>query len=96
MLAEAGVDIITIMDSAGTMYPHETTAYVKALKEKAGIPVGSTATAIWVFRRPMRWQRRKPVRTKWMAACWVWLAAQATVLRSWLWPHFPIRDCWMA
>lgn len=40
MLAEAGVDIITIMDSAGTMYPHETTAYVKALKEKAGIPVG--------------------------------------------------------
>jgi len=41
MLAEAGVDIITIMDSAGTMYPHETTAYVKALKEKAGIPVGS-------------------------------------------------------
>ena len=40
MLAEAGVDIITIMDSAGTMYPHETTAYVKTLKEKAGIPVG--------------------------------------------------------
>ena len=40
MLAEAGVDIITIMDSAGTMYPHETTSYVKALKEKAGIPVG--------------------------------------------------------
>lgn len=40
MLEEAGVDKITIMDSAGTMFPDETTEYVKALKETILIPVG--------------------------------------------------------
>lgn len=40
LLEEAGVDIITIMDSAGTMLPDEVTAYVKALKAKVSIPVG--------------------------------------------------------
>lgn len=40
MLAEAGVDIITIMDSAGTMFPDQTTEYVKALKDSVTIPVG--------------------------------------------------------
>lgn len=39
-LEEAGVDIITIMDSAGTMLPEEVTAYVKALKARISIPVG--------------------------------------------------------
>ncbi len=40
MLQDAGVDKITIMDSAGTMYPQEAEDYVKALKEKVTIPVG--------------------------------------------------------
>ena len=40
MLEDTGVDKITIMDSAGTMFPHEAAAYVKALKEKVTIPVG--------------------------------------------------------
>lgn len=40
MLEENGVDIITVMDSAGTMLPDEVTAYVKALKAKVSIPVG--------------------------------------------------------
>jgi len=40
LLEEAGVDIITIMDSAGTMIPDEVTAYVKALKAAVSIPIG--------------------------------------------------------
>lgn len=40
MLEEAGVDIITIMDSAGTMLPSEVTTYVEALKKKISIPIG--------------------------------------------------------
>lgn len=40
MLQDAGVDKITIMDSAGTMFPKEAGAYVAALKEKLTIPVG--------------------------------------------------------
>ncbi|WP_298029513.1 4-hydroxy-2-oxovalerate aldolase [uncultured Dysosmobacter sp.] len=40
MLEDAGVDKITIMDSAGTMFPADTTAYVTALKNAVSIPVG--------------------------------------------------------
>lgn len=40
LLEDAGVDIITIMDSAGTMFPEEAAAYVKALKAVLSIPVG--------------------------------------------------------
>lgn len=40
MLQDAGVDKITIMDSAGTMFPEEAAAYTKALKAAASIPVG--------------------------------------------------------
>ena len=40
MLADCGLDEITIMDSAGTMMPHEVTEYVKALKAAIDIPVG--------------------------------------------------------
>ena len=40
LLEGAGVDSITIMDSAGTMLPEETTAYVKAMKKKVSIPIG--------------------------------------------------------
>ena len=40
MLQDAGVDRITIMDSAGTMFPKDAAAYVTALKEKVTIPVG--------------------------------------------------------
>lgn len=40
MLEEAGVDIITIMDSAGTMFPKDAADYVKAVKAKVTIPVG--------------------------------------------------------
>lgn len=40
MLEDAGVDKITIMDSAGTMFPADTTAYVSALKNAVSIPVG--------------------------------------------------------
>lgn len=40
MLQDAGVDMITIMDSAGTMFPKDATAYVSALKQKVSIPVG--------------------------------------------------------
>ena len=35
MLQDAGVDRITIMDSAGTMFPEQAADYVKALKVKA-------------------------------------------------------------
>lgn len=40
MLQDAGVDIITIMDSAGTMFPEETKVYVQAMKAAVSIPVG--------------------------------------------------------
>lgn len=40
MLQDAGVDKITIMDSAGTMFPQDAADYVKALKTKVTIPVG--------------------------------------------------------
>ena len=40
MLQDAGVDKITIMDSAGTMFPKEVAAYVEALKTAVAIPVG--------------------------------------------------------
>ena len=40
MLQDAGVDKITIMDSAGTMFPAEAAAYVTALKARVSIPVG--------------------------------------------------------
>ena len=40
MLAKAGVDAITIMDSAGTMMPKEVSEYVAALVKAVDIPVG--------------------------------------------------------
>lgn len=40
MLQNAGVDMITIMDSAGTMFSQEAVSYVKALKAAVTIPVG--------------------------------------------------------
>lgn len=40
MLQDAGVDKITIMDSAGTMFPQDATDYVTALKNTVTIPVG--------------------------------------------------------
>lgn len=40
MLEDAGVDKITIMDSAGTMFPEDAAAYVTALKSAVSIPVG--------------------------------------------------------
>lgn len=40
MLQDAGVDKITIMDSAGTMFPEEADTYTKALKAAVSIPVG--------------------------------------------------------
>lgn len=40
LLEEAGVDIITIMDSAGTMSPGQVREYVKAMKAAVSIPVG--------------------------------------------------------
>lgn len=40
LLEKAGVDAITIMDSAGTMLPDETAEYVTRMKEKVSIPVG--------------------------------------------------------
>lgn len=39
MLADCGLDEITIMDSAGTMTPDEVTEYVKAMVGKVSIPV---------------------------------------------------------
>lgn len=40
MLADCGLDEITIMDSAGTMMPDQVEAYVKAIVEVVDIPVG--------------------------------------------------------
>lgn len=40
MLEQAGVDRITIMDSAGTMFPQEAADYVSAMKAMVTIPVG--------------------------------------------------------
>ena len=40
MLENAGVDCITIMDSAGTMTPDEVTEYVREMKALVSIPVG--------------------------------------------------------
>ena len=40
MLADAGADCVTIMDSAGTMFPAEAAEYVRALKSAVSIPVG--------------------------------------------------------
>lgn len=40
MLEDAGVDCITIMDSAGTMTPKDAAEYTAAIKQKVSIPVG--------------------------------------------------------
>ncbi len=40
MLQDAGADRITIMDSAGTMFPAQAEEYVKALKDALSIPIG--------------------------------------------------------
>lgn len=40
MLEQEGVDVITIMDSAGTMTPRQTTDYVQTMKAAVSIPVG--------------------------------------------------------
>ena len=40
MLENAGIDAITIMDSAGYMYPTDAAEYVKALKDTVSVPVG--------------------------------------------------------
>lgn len=40
LLQDNGVDCITIMDSAGTMFPQETSRYVRTLKASLSIPVG--------------------------------------------------------
>ncbi|MDY4031902.1 MAG: 4-hydroxy-2-oxovalerate aldolase [Pyramidobacter sp.] len=40
LLEKAGVDVITIMDSAGTMMPNEVTDYVREMKATVSIPVG--------------------------------------------------------
>lgn len=40
MLQDAGVDMITIMDSAGTMFPAEVGTYVRVMKDAVSIPVG--------------------------------------------------------
>lgn len=40
MLQDAGVDKITIMDSAGTMFPADARTYTAALKDAVSIPVG--------------------------------------------------------
>lgn len=40
LLQDTGVDCVTIMDSAGTMFPHETAQYVRTLKASLTIPVG--------------------------------------------------------
>ncbi len=40
MLVDAGADCVTIMDSAGTMFPAEAAEYVRALKSAVSIPVG--------------------------------------------------------
>lgn len=40
LLEAAGVDLITIMDSAGTMFPEEVSTYVKTMKQRVSIPIG--------------------------------------------------------
>ena len=40
MLADAGLDKITVMDSAGYMFPEQAAAYVTAVKNAVNIPVG--------------------------------------------------------
>ena len=40
MLEQAGVDRITIMDSAGTMFPDQVREYVQVMKQTVSIPVG--------------------------------------------------------
>lgn len=40
ILQEMGVNVITIMDSAGTMWPQDAAAYTRALKSVVNIPIG--------------------------------------------------------
>jgi 4-hydroxy-2-oxovalerate aldolase len=40
MLENAGVQVITLMDSAGTMFPEDVRQYVDAVKQAVSIPVG--------------------------------------------------------
>lgn len=40
VLEDAGVDAITIMDSAGYMFPEDAAAYVKALKNAVNVTIG--------------------------------------------------------
>ena len=88
MLQDAGVDRITIMDSAGTMFPEQAADYVKALKDAVTIPVGfhghsnlglSQANAL------------PPVPTRSTVACWAWPAPRATVRPSWPPPRCSAR-----
>ena len=59
MLEEAGLDEITVMDSAGTMLPEQAAAYTEKLKAAVSIPVGfhchnnlglSAANAVAAYR----------------------------------------------
>ena len=40
LLEEAGVDVITIMDSAGMLFPDTAADYVRAMKARVSVPVG--------------------------------------------------------
>lgn len=67
LLEDAGVDRITIMDSAGTMFPKDVTAYTQALKEPSTFPLGFMDTVILDYLKRMRLLLRKPVLMKLMA-----------------------------
>lgn len=53
MVADAGLDEITIMDSAGTMLPEEAETYVRAVLGAVSIPSPSIATITSAFPWPM-------------------------------------------
>lgn len=72
MLADCGLDEITIMDSAGTMMPHETEAYTKELVAAVDIPVafhGHNNLGLSVANAIAAAEAGPPSLT---AACWAW------------------------
>ena len=79
LLQDAGVDKITIMDSAGTMFPEETAAYVRALKAAVTIPVGFPGHS----NPGLSQANALAAPTRSTAVCWAWPAPPATAPRSW-------------
>ena len=91
MLADAGADCVTIMDSAGTMFPAEAAEYVRALKSAVSIPVGFHGHSNLGLSQANALAAAEAGADEIDCGCWAWPAAPATAPRSWPPPRSSAR-----